>query len=56
MTFVNKLIIIINRYSDRRLSEQARNHDVLVGECIGGALYIEASDLLIGFDLQLTVR
>ncbi|KAI9593761.1 putative methyltransferase [Syncephalis fuscata] len=28
-------------YADRRLSEEARNHDVLVGECIGGALYTE---------------
>ncbi|RKP22530.1 S-adenosyl-L-methionine-dependent methyltransferase, partial [Syncephalis pseudoplumigaleata] len=28
-------------YADRRLSDEARRHDVLVGECIGGALYIE---------------
>lgn len=28
-------------YADRRLSEEARAHPVLVGECLGGALYIE---------------
>eukprot|EP01083_Nonionella_stella_P213829 770878_1 len=28
-------------YCDRRLSEEIRNHEVLVGECLGGALYIE---------------
>jgi SAM-dependent methyltransferase len=26
-------------YSDRRLSEEARHHPVLYGECLGGALY-----------------
>jgi len=28
-------------YCDRRLSEEIRNHEVLVGECLGGALYTE---------------
>eukprot|EP01083_Nonionella_stella_P077682 212250_1 len=28
-------------YCDRRLSEEIRNHKVLVGECLGGALYVE---------------
>lgn len=28
-------------FSDRRLSERARNDEVLIGECLGGALYIE---------------
>lgn len=28
-------------YVDRRLSEEVRNHDTLLGECLGGALYIE---------------
>lgn len=28
-------------YCDRRLSEEIRNHKILVGECIGGALYTE---------------
>jgi SAM-dependent methyltransferase len=28
-------------YSDRRLPKGAREHDVLVGECLGGALYTE---------------
>ncbi|RKP08595.1 putative methyltransferase [Thamnocephalis sphaerospora] len=28
-------------YADRRLSKEARSHAVLVGECIGGALYTE---------------
>ncbi len=28
-------------YCDRRLGEAARKHPVLVGECLGGALYIE---------------
>jgi SAM-dependent methyltransferase len=28
-------------YCDRRLSEEVRNHEVLLGECLGGALYIE---------------
>lgn len=28
-------------YADRRLSEEARKHEVLVAECLGGALYIE---------------
>eukprot|EP00485_Elphidium_margaritaceum_P002827 CAMPEP_0202700596 /NCGR_PEP_ID=MMETSP1385-20130828/13775_1 /ASSEMBLY_ACC=CAM_ASM_000861 /TAXON_ID=933848 /ORGANISM="Elphidium margaritaceum" /LENGTH=392 /DNA_ID=CAMNT_0049357817 /DNA_START=123 /DNA_END=1301 /DNA_ORIENTATION=+ len=28
-------------YCDRRLSEEIQNHKVLVGECLGGALYIE---------------
>lgn len=28
-------------YADRRLSEAAQKHPVLVGECLGGALYIE---------------
>ena len=27
-------------YCDRRLSKEARNHDVLIGECLGGALYV----------------
>lgn len=28
-------------YCDRRLSEEIQNHEVLVGECLGGALYTE---------------
>jgi len=28
-------------YCDRRLPESVRTHEVLLGECIGGALYIE---------------
>jgi len=28
-------------YCDRRLSDEIRNHEVLVGECLGGALYTE---------------
>jgi len=28
-------------YCDRRLPEEVRNHDVMLGECLGGALYIE---------------
>jgi len=28
-------------YCDRRLSKEIQNHEVLVGECIGGALYTE---------------
>ena len=28
-------------YCDRRLSEEIRSHEVLVGECLGGALYTE---------------
>lgn len=28
-------------YCDRRLPENVRTHDVLLGECLGGALYIE---------------
>jgi len=28
-------------YCDRRLPEEVQNHDVLLGECLGGALYIE---------------
>ena len=28
-------------YCDRRLPEAVRTHDVLLGECLGGALYIE---------------
>lgn len=28
-------------YCDRRLSREVREHDVLLGECLGGALYIE---------------
>lgn len=28
-------------YASRRLSEEIRTHDVLLGECIGGALYTE---------------
>ena len=28
-------------YSDRRLPSTAREHAVLVGECVGGALYID---------------
>jgi len=28
-------------YCDRRLPEEVRNHDVLLGECLGGALYTE---------------
>lgn len=28
-------------YADRRLSEEAKTNEVLVGECLGGALYIE---------------
>lgn len=27
-------------YCDRRLPEAARNHEVAVGECLGGALYV----------------
>ena len=28
-------------FSDRRLTEEARQHPVMVGECLGGALYTE---------------
>lgn len=28
-------------YCDRRLPEEVQNHDVLLGECLGGALYVE---------------
>jgi len=28
-------------YCDRRLPQSARDHEVMVGECLGGALYIE---------------
>lgn len=28
-------------YADRRLPDEVRKHDVLFGECLGGALYIE---------------
>lgn len=27
-------------YSDRRVPEAVRQHDILLGECIGGALYV----------------
>jgi len=28
-------------YADRRLSDEVRSHEVLFGECLGGALYVE---------------
>mmetsp|Transcript_19752 Transcript_19752/g.64214 ORF Transcript_19752/g.64214 Transcript_19752/m.64214 type:complete len:401 (+) Transcript_19752:26-1228(+) len=28
-------------YCDRRLSDEARSHEILYGECLGGALYLE---------------
>ncbi|CAN8068722.1 unnamed protein product [Agarophyton chilense] len=28
-------------YADRRLTEEAASHEVLVGECLGGALYVQ---------------
>eukprot|EP00471_Norrisiella_sphaerica_P001517 CAMPEP_0184483656 /NCGR_PEP_ID=MMETSP0113_2-20130426/5340_1 /TAXON_ID=91329 /ORGANISM="Norrisiella sphaerica, Strain BC52" /LENGTH=383 /DNA_ID=CAMNT_0026864207 /DNA_START=211 /DNA_END=1362 /DNA_ORIENTATION=- len=28
-------------YCDRRLPEEVRNHEVMLGECLGGALYLE---------------